>query len=66
VKISKDKQISKHPGITYRVVAVDETLGITLLRMNFGPAGNYGPGNGLMVWEASRYSAGRFTASKRS
>ncbi len=55
----KGQQISKHPGITYRVVAVDETLGITLLRMNFGPAGNYGPGNGLMVWEAFKVFGGQ-------
>jgi len=55
----KGQQISKHPGITYRVIAVDETLGITLLRMNFGPAGNYGPGNGLMVWEAFKVSGGQ-------
>ena len=34
----KGQQISKHPGLSYRVVAVDEELGITLLRMNFGPA----------------------------
>jgi hypothetical protein len=48
----KGQQISKHPGLSYRVVAVDEELGITLLRMNFGPADRYGAGNGLMVWEA--------------
>ena len=49
----KGQTITKHPGLTYRVVAVDEDLGITLLRMNFGPAGGrYGAGNGLMVWEA--------------
>ena len=48
----KGQQISTHPGLTYRVAAVDEDLGITLLRMNFGPADRYGAGNGLMVWEA--------------
>jgi len=55
----KGQQISKHPDITYRVIAVDEALGITLLRMNFGPAGNYGPGNGLMVWEAFKVYGGQ-------
>ena len=34
----KGQEITKHPGLSYRVVAVDEELGITLLRMNFGPA----------------------------
>jgi hypothetical protein len=55
----KGQAITKHPGLTYRVVAVDEELGITLLRMNFGPAGGrYGAGNGLMVWEAFKVYGG--------
>ena len=41
-------------------MAVDEELGITLLRMNFGPAGGrYGAGNGLMVWEAFKVYGGQ-------
>jgi len=56
----KGQRITKHPGLTYRVVAVDEELGITLLRMNFGPAeGRYGEGNALMVWEAFKVYGGR-------
>jgi hypothetical protein len=55
----KGQTITKHPGLSYRVVAVDEELGITLLRMNFGPAaGRYGAGNGLMVWEAFKVYGG--------
>jgi hypothetical protein len=55
----KGQTITKHPGLSYRVVAVDEELGITLLRMNFGPAGGrYGAGNGLMVWEAFKVYGG--------
>ena len=55
----KGQEITKHPGLTYRVIAVDEELGITLLRMNFGPAaGRYGEGNGLMVWEAFKVYGG--------
>ena len=55
----KGQEITKHPGLSYRVVAVDEELGITLLRMNFGPAGGrYGEGNGLMVWEAFKVYGG--------
>jgi len=55
----KGQEISKHPGLSYRVIAVDEELGITLLRMNFGPAaGRYGEGQGLMVWEAFKVYGG--------
>jgi hypothetical protein len=55
----KGQEVTKHPGLSYRVVAVDEQLGITLLRMNFGPAaGRYGDGNGLMVWEAFKVYGG--------
>jgi hypothetical protein len=56
----KGQEITKHPGLSYRVVAVDEELGITLLRMNFGPGGaRYGEGNGLMVWEAFKVYGGQ-------
>lgn len=48
----KAQKIMEHPGITTRVVAVDEDLGIVLLRMNFGQTGSYGAGNALIVWEA--------------
>jgi hypothetical protein len=58
----KGQQISKHPGLSYRVVAVDETLGITLLRMNFGASNQYGAGNGLMVWEAFKVYGGQIHA----
>jgi hypothetical protein len=62
----KMQKIMEHPGITTRVAAVDEELGIVLLRMNFGQTGSYGAGNALIVWEASKSTAVRFTASKRS
>jgi hypothetical protein len=58
----KGQEISKHPGLSYRVVAVDEELGITLLRINFGPSDRYGAGNGLMVWEAFKVFGGRIHA----
>jgi len=48
----RTQTIMKHPAITSRVAAVDEQLGIVLLRMNFGDTGSYGPGNALIVWEA--------------
>jgi hypothetical protein len=58
----KAQQISKHPGLSYRVVAVDEALGIVLLRMNFGPSNAYGAGNALIVWEAFKVYGGHIHA----
>ena len=46
----------------YRVVAVDEELGITLLRINFGRADRYGVGNALIVWEAFKVFGGEIHA----
>jgi hypothetical protein len=54
----KAQTIMKHPAITTRVAAVDEDLGIVLLRMNFGDTGSYGPGNALIVWEAFKVYGG--------
>jgi len=48
----KAQKIMEHPFITTRVVAVEEELGIVLLRMNFGQTNSYGQGNALVVWEA--------------
>jgi hypothetical protein len=47
----KTQKVMEHPFITTRVVAVDEELGIVLLRMNFGQTNSYGQGNALIVWE---------------
>ena len=58
----KTQTIMKHPAITSRVVAVDEQLGIVLLRMNFGDTGSYGPGNALIVWEAFKVYGGQIHA----
>ncbi|MBZ5575805.1 MAG: hypothetical protein LAP40_04510 [Acidobacteriia bacterium] len=58
----KTQTIIKHPGITSRVVAVDEELGIVLLRMNFGETNSYGPGNALIVWEAFKVYGGQIHA----
>jgi hypothetical protein len=58
----KSQTIMKHPAITTRVVAVDEQLGIVLLRMNFGDTGSYGPGNSLIVWEAFKVYGGQIHA----
>jgi hypothetical protein len=58
----KAQTIMKHPDITTRVAAVDEELGIVLLRMNFGNTGSYGPGNALIVWEAFKVYGGAIHA----
>jgi hypothetical protein len=58
----KAQTIMKHPAITTRVAAVDEDLGIVLLRMNFGDTGSYGPGNALIVWEAFKVYGGQIHA----
>jgi hypothetical protein len=58
----KTQIIMKHPAITTRVAAVDEELGIVLLRMNFGDTGSYGPGNALIVWEAFKVYGGQIHA----
>jgi hypothetical protein len=58
----KTQNIMKHPAITTRVAAVDEDLGIVLLRMNFGDTGSYGPGNALIVWEAFKVYGGQIHA----
>lgn len=58
----KTQKIMKHPDVTYRVAAVDEELGIVLIRMNFGDTGSYGPGNALIVWEAFKVYGGQIHA----
>ncbi|HEX4137865.1 MAG TPA: hypothetical protein VHY84_24865 [Bryobacteraceae bacterium] len=55
----KTQNIMEHPGITTRMVAVDEELGIVLLRMNFGQTKSYGEGNALIVWEAFKVYGGQ-------
>ena len=55
----KAQTIMEHPGISTRVLAVDEELGIVLLRMNFGQTKSYGQGNALVVWEAFKVYGGQ-------
>ncbi len=58
----KTQKIMEHPFITTRVAAVDEDLGIVLLRMNFGQTNSYGPGNALIVWEEFKVYGGQIHA----
>lgn len=58
----KTQKIIAHPTLTYRVAAVDEELGIVLMRLNFGDTNSYGPGNALIVWEAFKVYDGQIHA----
>jgi hypothetical protein len=58
----KTQKIMEHPFLTTRVAAVDEELGIVLLRMNFGQTNSYGQGNALIVWEAFKIYGGQMHA----
>lgn len=52
-------------GITHRVVAVDEELGLVLLRLDFGPGSVFGPsGNWLHAWEAFKVYGGKIHAAE--
>jgi hypothetical protein len=58
----KTQTIIEHPDLTSEVKAVDEEMGIVLLRMNFGNTGSYGEGNALIVWEAFKVYDGQIHA----
>jgi len=58
----KGQHIPTLAGITTRVAAVDEYLGIVLLRMDFGAGSTRVPGDALMVWEAFKIYGGQIHA----
>jgi hypothetical protein len=58
----KGQRIPTLAGITTRVAAVDEELGIVWLRMNFGPGSARGKENALVVWEAFKIYGGQIHA----
>jgi hypothetical protein len=59
----KTQKFNAAPEIVARVAAVDEDLGIVLLRMNFGAtARSRASGNSLNVWEAFKVYGGRIHA----
>ena len=59
----QDANDHKHPDITTRVIAVDQKLGLVLLRMDFGNVVKaYGPGNALVVWEVFKVYGGQIHA----
>lgn len=61
-EVIKTQKIPTLSGIAYRVAAVDEDLGIVLLRMDFGPGSSRVAGDTLMVWEAFKVYGGQIQA----
>jgi hypothetical protein len=62
--VMKTQMIPTLSGITHRVIAVDEKLGIVAMRMNFGP-GSLFEGNGeLDVWHSFKIYDGQIQAAE--
>lgn len=58
----KSQSIPTLAGLTYKVGAVDEELGIVLLRMDFGPGATFDGKSSLNVWEAFKVYDGQVHA----
>jgi hypothetical protein len=56
------QRIMAHPDVTYRIAAVDEEMGIVLMRLDFGNTNSYGPGNALTTFEAFKVYGGQLHA----
>jgi len=56
------QRIIAHPDVSYRIAAVDEELGIVLMRLDFGDTNSYGPGNALTCFEAFKVYGGQLHA----
>ena len=58
----KSQKIPTLSGVVTRVAAVDEDLGIVLLRMDFGAGSTRVAGDSLIVWEAFKVYGGQIHA----
>lgn len=58
----KTQKIMEHPGISRRIAAVDEDLGIVLMRLDFGETPSYAAGTSLVVWEEFKIYGGMMHA----
>jgi hypothetical protein len=56
------QRIIPHPDVSYQIAAVDEELGIVLMRLDFGNTNSYGPGNALTCFEAFKVYGGQIHA----
>ena len=60
----KKQMIPTLSGITHRVIAVDEELGIVAMRMNFGPGSLFQGGGELDVWHSFKITGGLIQAAE--
>ena len=58
----RTQRIIAHPDVSYRIAAVDEELGIVLMRLDFGDTNSYGAGNALTCFEAFKVYGGQIHA----
>jgi hypothetical protein len=58
----RTQRVTPHPDVTYRLAAVDEEMGIVLMRLDFGNTNSYGPGNALTTFEAFKVYGGQIHA----
>jgi hypothetical protein len=58
----RTQRVIAHPDVSYRIAAVDEELGIVLMRLDFGDTNSYGAGNALTCFEAFKVYGGQIHA----
>jgi hypothetical protein len=58
----RTQRVIAHPDVSYRIAAVDEELGIVLMRLDFGDTNSYGAGNALTCFEAFKVFGGQIHA----
>jgi hypothetical protein len=62
--VMKTQRIPTLSGITHRVIAVDEELGVVALRMNFGPGSLFQGDGELDVWHSYKIYGGLIHAAE--
>jgi hypothetical protein len=62
--VMKTQKIPTLSGITHRVMAVDEELGVVALRMNFGPGSLFSGDGELDVWHSYKIYGGLIHAAE--
>jgi hypothetical protein len=62
--VMKTQKIPVLSGITQRVIAVDEELGVVALRMNFGPGSLFNGKGELDVWHSFKITGGLIRAAE--
>jgi hypothetical protein len=62
--VMKTQTIPRLSGIRYRVMAVDEELGVVSIRMNFGPGSLFSGKGELDVWHSFKIFGGQIHAAE--